>query len=168
MTDPLHDPGLIEQKPMTTTSPRSAALLRAAALVAMVFGVATVISGGRVLFGGDAARQAAGAVVPWVLWFNSAAGVAYIAAGLGLWLRQSWATRLSAAIAVASVLVFAAFGVHMALGGAYEVRTVAAMSLRCAFWIGMAWFAARSAGPFVVGQTTPTRAAPALQQPKGE
>jgi hypothetical protein len=125
---------------------RNATLLRAAALAAVLFGVATVISGGRVLFGGDAARQAAGAYVPWVLWFNTVAGLAYVGAGVGLWLRQSWAARLSVAIAVASVLVFAALGVHMALGGAYEVRTVAAMTLRCAFWIGMAWFAVRSAG----------------------
>lgn len=119
-------------------------LLRVAALVAVLFGVATVVSGARVLFGGAAAQQAAGAYLPWVLWFNTLAGLAYIAAGIGLALRRAWALRLSTALAVASVLVFAALGMHIALGGAYEARTVAAMALRCTFWIGLAWFAARS------------------------
>jgi hypothetical protein len=124
--------------------PRTAVLLRAAALVAVLFGAATIVSGARVLFGSDAVRQAAGAYVPWVLWFNTVAGLAYVAAGVGLWLRRAWAVRLSVVLAVASVLVFAALGVHAALGGAYEVRTVAAMALRCTFWIGLAWFAART------------------------
>ena len=126
--------------------PRTAVLLRMAALVAVLFGAATIFSGARVLFGSDAVRQAAGAFVPWLLWFNTVAGLVYIAAGVGLWLRRAWAVRLSAVLALASVLVFAALGVHAALGGAYEMRTVAAMALRCAFWIGLAWFAARSVG----------------------
>jgi uncharacterized membrane protein len=125
--------------------PSTNVLLRSAALVAVLFGAATIFSGVRVLFGSDAARQAAGAYVPWVLWFNTVAGLAYIAAGLGLWLRRAWAVRLSAVLAVTSVLVFAALGVYIALGGAYEARTVAAMALRCTFWIGLAWFAARAA-----------------------
>jgi hypothetical protein len=124
-------------------------LLRTAALVAVLFGAATIVSGARVLFGGDAARQAAGAYVPWVLWFNTVAGLAYVAAGVGLWLRRAWAVRLSAVLAAVSVLVFAALGVHIALGGAYEARTVAAMALRCTFWIGLAWFAARSSASSV-------------------
>ncbi len=124
--------------------PRTTVLLRAAALVAVLFGAATIVSGARVLFGSDAVRQAAGAYVPWVLWFNTVAGLAYVAAGVGLWLRRPWAVRLSAALAVASALVFAALGVYIALGGAYELRTVAAMGLRCAFWIGVAWFATRT------------------------
>lgn len=124
--------------------PRTPFLLRASALAAVLFGAATIISGARVLFGSDAVQQAAGNVVPWVLWFNTVAGLAYIAAGVGLWLRHAWAVRLSAALAAASVLVFAALGVHIALGGAYEARTLVAMALRCTFWIGLAWFAART------------------------
>ena len=41
--------------------------MQAAAVVAVLFGVLTSISGGRTLFGDAAARQAAGAVVPFVL-----------------------------------------------------------------------------------------------------
>jgi hypothetical protein len=114
-------------------------------VVAMLFGILTILSGGRVLFGGAAARSAAGAAVPFVLWFNFAAGFAYLAAGLGLMARRSWAVRLSIAIAAATVLVFAAFGVHVWSGGAYELRTVAAMSLRSIVWITIAVTALRLA-----------------------
>jgi len=113
------------------------------ALVALAFGALTVFSGGRVLFGLEAARAAAGNYVPFVLWFNFLAGFAYIAAGVGLWLWQRWAAWLALGIATATALVFAAFGVHIALGGAFEPRTVAAMTLRTAFWVAIAVAAQR-------------------------
>ena len=115
--------------------------LRVAAAVAVLFGAATVASGGNVLFGTGAA--AAGAYVPFVVWFNFLAGFAYVAAGIGLWLHRRWAARLALAIAVLTAAVFAAFGWHVAVGGAFEARTVAAMTLRTLVWAGiaaLAWF----------------------------
>lgn len=114
----------------------------AAAMAAAAFGVATVIAGGRVLFGGESAR-AAGAYVPFVVAFNFAAGFAYVAAAAGLALRRAWTPRLAAVIAGATVLVFVAFGVHVATGGAFEARTVGAMAIRSIFWIAFAAAAAR-------------------------
>ena len=105
-----------------------------AAVVVSLFGVLTVLSGGRALFGGSEARAAVGDAVPFVLWFNFLAGFAYVAAGIGLILQTNWATKLSIAILVATVLVMIAFGVHVLLGGAYEMRTVWAMSLRTVVW----------------------------------
>lgn len=116
-------------------------LLRAMAVLAIAFGLLTIASGGLTLFGGDSARQSAGAYVPFVLWFNFAAGFAYVIAGAGLWLQRLWAARLAAGIAAATVLVFAAFGVHVMTGGAYETRTVAAMTLRSVVWLAIAWLA---------------------------
>ncbi len=107
--------------------------IRAAAVVAVVFGVATIRAGGGVLFGNGA--QAAGKVVGFVLWFNFLAGFAYVAAGAGLWLRRRWSAQLALTIAAATVLVFAAFGIHVADGGAFEMRTVWAMTLRSIVWI---------------------------------
>ena len=112
--------------------------------VALVFGALTVFSGGRVLFGPEAARLAAGNYVPFVLWFNFLAGFAYVAAGVGLSLWRRWAARLALALAIATAVVFAAFGVHVALGGAFEPRTVAAMTLRTAFWVAIAALALRA------------------------
>ena len=105
-----------------------------AAVVVTIFGLLTVLSGGRALFGGLEARAAVGDAVPFVLWFNFLAGFAYVAAGIGLILQTNWATKLSIAILVATVLVMIAFGVHVLLGGAYEMRTVWAMSLRTVVW----------------------------------
>mgnify|MGYP006337273743 CR=1 FL=1 len=118
-------------------------LLSAAALVAVVFGLLSIASGGRVLFGDAAARQAAGATVSFVLWFNFVAGFAYVIAGAGLWMQQRWGAWLAIAIAVATALTFAAFGAHVYSGGAYEPRTVIAMSLRTLVWAtiaAIAWY----------------------------
>jgi len=113
--------------------------MRAAAIVAAVFGVATIRAGGSVLFGDGA--QAAGNVVGFVLWFNFLAGFAYVVAGAGLWMRRHWSAQLALAIAAATVLVFGAFGIHVAAGGAFETRTAWAMTLRSVVWILIALLA---------------------------
>ncbi len=105
-----------------------------AAIVAVLFGLLTIGSGGRALFGGAEARAAVGDAVPFVLWFNFLVGFAYVTAGVGLFLRRSWAVRLSIAILFATILVMVAFAAHLLSGGAYEMRTVAAMSLRTIVW----------------------------------
>lgn len=112
-----------------------------AAIVAVLFGALTLLSGGRVLFGGEAARVAAGAYVPFVLWFNFLSGFFYILAGIGLFLWRRWAALLAGLIALGLLVTFAAFGWHIAEGGAYEMRTVAAMSLRTVLWLVIALFA---------------------------
>jgi len=110
----------------------------AVALFAIAFGLLTIKSGGEVLFGSEQARRSAGAYVGFVLWFNFLAGFAYVVAGLGLWGARRWAALLSFAIAAGTVLVFGAFALHVWQGGAFEPRTVAAMSLRSAVWLGIA------------------------------
>jgi hypothetical protein len=101
-----------------------------AAGVAVVFGLLTILSGGRALFGG----ADMGAVVPFVLWFNFAAGFGYVLAGAGLWYCRGWATGLSVAIALATAAVFAAFLWRVWSGTAYEARTIGAMGIRLAVW----------------------------------
>ena len=115
----------------------------AISLAAVAFGLLTIKEGGTILFGGEAARAAAGNYVPFVLWFNFLAGFAYVVSGIGLWLRQSWAARLAIIIAAATVLTFAAFGIHVLSGGAFEPRTVVAMSLRTLVWTTIAAIAWR-------------------------
>lgn len=122
---------------------KNGVVLKSLAVTAVIFGVLTVLSGGRALFGGEEAARAAGDSVSFVLWFNFVAGFAYVGSGLGLWLRKRWAAQLATVIAATTALVFAAFGVHILTGGAYEARTVGAMVLRTLFWGGMAWTAWR-------------------------
>jgi len=101
----------------------------------VAFGLATIVEGGSVLLGGPAARAEAGHVVPFVLAFNFAAGFVYVAAGAATLAGRAWAAWLALALASSTLLVFAAFGVHVSQGGEFEVRTVAAMTLRSAFWV---------------------------------
>lgn len=115
----------------------------AISLVAVGFGLLTIKEGGTILFGDEEARTAAGNYVPFVLWFNFVAGFAYVLAGAGLWMQQRWAVWLAIAIAAATALTFAAFGVHVYSGGAYEQRTVIAMSLRTLVWVTIAAIAWR-------------------------
>jgi hypothetical protein len=107
--------------------------LTIAAVVAVLFGALTIVSGGQALFGG----ADMGAVVPYVLWFNFLAGFAYVLAGFGLWIKASWARPLSMAIAIATAAVFAAFLWRVWSGGAYEARTMGAMALRLAVWLAI-------------------------------
>ncbi len=128
---------------MTTPKQQRGPLIWAISLVAVGFGLLTIKEGGTILFGDEAARATAGNYVPFVLWFNFLAGFAYVAAGAGLWLQQRWAARLAVAIAAVTTLTFAAFGVHVVSGGAYEPRTVIAMSLRTLVWVTIAAIAWR-------------------------
>ena len=120
-------------------------LLQWLAIAAVAFGLLTVISGGRALFGGAAARVELGNIVPFVLWFNFIAGFVYVAAGAALLTAQRGAAQLALLLAVTTALVFLAFMAHVVSGGAYEMRTVGALSIRSLFWIVVAAFALRTA-----------------------
>ena len=121
--------------------------------VAFAFGALTIKSGGSVIFIDGPARLAAGNYVNFVVWFNFIAGFLYIIAGIGFLLNKSWATKLTTTIAGATLVVFAAFGIHILMDGSYEMRTVIAMSLRSVIWISFA-FAAYSLAKRTNNQTS--------------
>jgi hypothetical protein len=113
---------------------------------AIVFGLLTVFSGGMALFGPEAVQAKLGDTVAYVVWFNFLAGFAYVAAGAGLLGGNRWAVGLSAGIAASTLAIFAAFGVHVVSGGAYELRTVLAMGLRSVVWLAITAIAIRKIG----------------------
>ncbi|MCP4262007.1 MAG: hypothetical protein GY774_31570 [Planctomycetes bacterium] len=117
--------------------------LKIAAVIAILFGLLTIKSGGTVLFGPEAARLAAGNIVNFIVWFNFIAGFAYIAAGAGLWAQKTWAISLSGLIALATLLMFAVLGSHIAGGGLFEKRTIGAMTLRLIVWSLIFFFSRR-------------------------
>ncbi|MDO9197049.1 hypothetical protein [Rhodoferax sp.] len=119
-------------------------ILKVLAVVAIVFGTLTVVSGGRALFGDAQARASVGNAVGFVLWFNFCAGFAYVLTGVGLWHGRRWAARAASLLALATALVAAAFGLHVMGGGAYEMRTVGALALRLVFWVVVALVALRA------------------------
>lgn len=111
---------------------------RVAGVIGALFGLLTIREGGAVLFVDGPARVAAGDYVPFVLWFNFLAGFAYVIAGTGLVFGRPWAARVALVIAAATLGVFTAFGTHVIGGGAFEMRTVIAMTLRSVVWCSIA------------------------------
>lgn len=130
-------------------------LLQWLAVAALIFGLLTIVSGGRVLFGGAQARDEAGNIVPFVLWFNFAAGFIYVLAGVALLRARRWAAPAALLLAVSTVLVFLAFAAHIVAGGAFEARTAGALSIRSLFWIIVALVALRSAKATSFGSRAP-------------
>ncbi|MCC7442698.1 MAG: hypothetical protein IT285_13770 [Bdellovibrionales bacterium] len=115
----------------------------------LLFGAMTLKEGGTVLFVDGADRQAAGNYVPWVLWFNFLTGFAFIAAGLGMWRKKKWVTRLTPLMAAMSVVVLISFLLWVATGGSHETRTLVAMPLRTVIWLGLAFWSVRFKGRIV-------------------
>lgn len=119
---------------MTQMYGRSAAVW-VTTIIALLFGASTLKSGGQVLFGGGGYRRTAGDYVLFMVWFNFIAGFFYLVAGFGIWMRYEWSKWLSFAIALATLSMFALFGLYILDGGAYEMRTIGAMSLRSMVWV---------------------------------
>jgi hypothetical protein len=119
-----------------------------AGVLPILFGLASLVEGGRNLFGSPETRAAAGQIVPFVLWFNFGSAFAYLAVGLGTLLGHAHVVQVARALAVATLVVFAALGVHILTGGGYETKTVVAMAIRAGFWVVMAL-----ALPRIVGQS---------------
>lgn len=105
--------------------------LRGASAAAIIFGVLTLLSDERILLGPPAA---AGEAVPFVQWFNFVAGFAYVLAGGGLLAGKPWAVWLATIIALSTITVFGALGVHILLGEPHEARTIVGMMLRMVVW----------------------------------
>ena len=123
----------------TTTQNRRPVLRYIIAAVALVFGVATIKAGGDVLFFNAQAKASAGNYVLFVLWANFIAGFLYVICAAAILLRPAMAFSVAAFIAVATAVVFAALGLHIASGGAYEMRTVMAMVFRTTIWVVIAF-----------------------------
>ncbi|PCJ76362.1 MAG: hypothetical protein COA53_03695 [Rhodobacteraceae bacterium] len=125
---------------MTCEIEKAPLAVKVLGVVAILFGVLTLYSGGSTLFIDGKARAAAGNIVGFVLWFNFLIGFAYIRAGVWLVRWQKCGIKLSTAIAGATLLVFALLGILIMNGGAYEQRTVGAMILRSGVWIVIAGY----------------------------
>ena len=118
--------------------PSPSYLIKLLAILALVFGIVTLFSGGSILFGPEQAREVAGAYVPFVVWFNFLAGFFYISAAAGIWLGRNWALGLSVLIASATGLAAFAFVFQVVQGALYEMRTIGALVLRIGFWVAIA------------------------------
>lgn len=120
-------------------------LRRLLAIVAGVFGAATLVAGGRVLLGADPGYVV---YLP-LLVFNTAMGAAYLFTGVRGWIDARSGRRGAAAILVLNALMLAFIGwLYLAQPGTVARESVGAMGFRTAVWLvlwgGFAWAARRA------------------------
>jgi hypothetical protein len=112
---------------------------RILAFVAVAFGVATVVAGGNVLAGADPGYLVFRPLVV----YNTAMGVAYLAAGVTIWRSVERGTFAAAAIFLLNLLVLAIVGYLYAAGRPVAIDSVRAMTFRTAVWLflflGIRW-----------------------------
>ena len=104
-----------------------------AAAVAILFGVATLVAGGRVLLGSDPGY----AVFRPLLIYNTAMGVAYLAAGVTVWRSVNVGRYAAGAIFLLNLLVLLGILVVYRSGGVVAVDSLRAMTLRTVVWLAL-------------------------------
>lgn len=118
---------------------------RILALVAIVFGLVTILAGGRVLLGADPGYI----VFRPLLIYNSVMGFAYVAAGVTAWRSLVRGRQAAVAIFVLNLLVLAAISALYTTVGSVAIESVRAMTLRTVVWlalvVGFAWLVRRGA-----------------------
>jgi hypothetical protein len=107
--------------------------------LAVLFGLITIIAGGRVLLGADP-----GYVVFWpLLYYNTTMGFAYVATGASAWRNLKLGMYLASAIFILNLLVLGAISYLFLAGETVAVESVHAMTARTAVWlvlfVGLAW-----------------------------
>lgn len=127
---------------MRHTHPRSRTQ-RLTAFVAALFGLATIVSGGRILLG---LADAGYAVVRPVLLFNSIMGVVYVIAAVVILRDVGRGRMLAVGIALVNAAVLLAIVARRASGGVVAEETLAAMTLRAGVWVAIAIALARELG----------------------
>jgi hypothetical protein len=120
---------------------------KALAVVAASFGIMTIAAGVRVLTGVDPGYI----VFRPLLVFNTAMGIAYIAAGILAWRALGIGTYSAGILFAVNTFVLGAVGFLYANGDQVAIDSVWAMTFRTAFWFalfaGLAWIKRRSSSP---------------------
>lgn len=114
---------------MNPRTSRTVQLVSAA--VAVLFGIATLFAGGRVLLGADPGYV----VFRPLLVYNAAMGLVYLASGAVLWRSVSAGRAAAGAIFGLNLLVLVGILVIYRTGGAIAVESVRAMSFRTIVWL---------------------------------
>lgn len=115
-------------------------------LAAVAFGLVTIAAGGRVLFGADPGY----AVYRPLLLYNTAMGLAYVAAGVVAWFDLRRGKYAAGAIFILNLLVLGAVAWLYRSNGSAAIESVRAMTLRTVVWLalfaGLAWVGRIGAG----------------------
>ncbi len=120
---------------MSQNNNKQSVILRIVGIIAILFGIMTLKSGGATLFIDGATREDSGNYVPFVVWSNFLMGFAYISAGIGIWLNKNWTKTITICIVSITLLTFLIFGIHILTDGVFEIKTVKVMIMRSLFWV---------------------------------
>ena len=116
------------------TTPRTVRIVRILATgIAVLFGVVTLFAGGRVLLGSDPGYE----VFRPLLVYNTAMGVAYLAAGIAIWRSVNAGRYAAGVIFLLNLLVLVGIVVLYRSGGAVAVDSLRAMTLRTVVWLAL-------------------------------
>jgi len=114
------------------------------ALAAALFGLVTIIVGSRVLAGSNQGYI----VFRPLLIYNTAMGIAYMAAGVIAWRNLDRGKYAAGTIFVLNLLVLGATGYLYTTGSAVAIESVRAMMFRTVSWLvlylGMVWMSHRN------------------------
>ena len=112
-------------------------------LVAVLFGIATIFAGSRVLLGFDPGYI----VYRPLLIFNTVMGIVYVAAGFLAWYNLKQGMYVAGAISFLNLVVLAAIYFLYAEGSPIAVDSLRAMTLRTVVWlalfVGFGWLSRR-------------------------
>ena len=108
-------------------------LQRSVAAIAIVFGIVTVVAGGRVLSGADPGYP----VFRPLLIFNVVMGCLYVLAGLRAWRDHRRGRAWAGGITLLNLLVLLAVLGASATGAGVASQSLAAMSVRTLVWGGL-------------------------------
>lgn len=131
---------------MTWAQGQSHRLHRIASIVAVLFGLLTIVSGSRVLMGSDPGYV----VFRPLLVFNTVMGFAYVAAGLAIWQRVRWSVYAAGAIVALNLVMLGVIVSVRASGGGVAVDSLRAMTFRSVVWLvlfaALVWMRRNSKG----------------------
>lgn len=103
----------------------------ALALVGILFGIATIIAGSRVLMGSDPGYVVFGPL----LLFNTAMGLVYVIGGIVAWRNCKAGAYLAAAIFCLNAAVLGIIGYLYTFGEGVAPESMRAMALRTVVWL---------------------------------
>jgi len=103
------------------------------ALIAVLFGIATIFAGGRVFLGSNPGYV----VFRPLLIYNTAMGVAYLGAGAVLWRSPVRGRYAAGVIFLLNLLVLVAIVLLYRSGSPVAVDSLRAMSVRTGVWLGL-------------------------------
>jgi preprotein translocase subunit SecG len=116
-------------------------------IIQRVLSLAAIFAGARVLAGSDPGYT----VFRPLLIYNTAMGIAYVAAGIIAWRSLDRGKYTAATIFVLNLLVLGAIGYLYTAGSAVAVESLRAMAFRTVVWLllflGLAWMSHRNYGP---------------------